>query len=117
MFTRMNWMLIRLFALPLLLMLLSLALLWFLGWSVPHMFSSTLLAGLGEQSARLALPACWLATGAATVTALYRTFQLWRWQQGKTDACRSCGGMVVVRDGRYGLYSRCLACGETRSIR
>lgn len=117
MFTRINRMLLRLFALPLVLVLAALALLWFFGLLVPDMLDSKILAGLGEQSAELALPVFLIAIGGAVLIALYQGLQLWRWHQGKTDVCHNCGGMVAMRNGRYGPYVRCLACGKKRSDR
>jgi hypothetical protein len=45
------------------------------------------------------------------------TWRLWRWVQGTSSeqCCHVCGGMVDLKDGRYGLYYKCLACGNTRS--
>jgi len=111
-----NQMLLRLFAVPLLLLLGALLALLFLGSFVPHQMNSTILAGLGQQAAELALPVFWGFVLAAVVTALYQGFQLWRWHQGKTDICDNCGGMVSMRNGRYGPYMHCLACGKNRSI-
>jgi hypothetical protein len=110
-------MLLRLFALPLVLLLVALATLWLLGSFVPDQLGNTLFAGLGQQAIGLSLPAFLLLSGAAAVIAAYQGFQLWRWHEGKTDCCHYCGGMVTVRDGRYGLYVHCLACGKNRSLR
>lgn len=110
-------MLFRLFALPLFLLVMAVVTLWFLGWFVPGQFSaSPFLAPLGQQAQRLALPICCVLTGAATIAATYQTVRVWLWTAGKTDSCDNCGGMVRYRNGRYGPYMRCLACGMNRSL-
>jgi len=55
--------------------------------------------------------------GAATLVGAYQTVRLWLWTQGKTDFCDNCGGMVSVRNGCYGPYAHCLACGKNTSLR
>jgi len=109
-------MLIKVFAIPFLLLLAALVVPWFLGHYVPSLFNgSPYLSGLDQQVAGLAIPAFSLLAGAAILACLYQGFQLWRWNQGRTDSCDNCGGMVSLRDGRYGPYYHCLACGKNRS--
>ncbi len=111
-------MLLRLFGLPLLLLVMAPVALWFLGWFIPSQFhASPILNGLGQQVVGLALPACWALVGLATVVAIYQSARLWLWSSGKTDSCHNCGGMVSDRNGRYGPYVHCLACGKNRSLR
>ena len=48
---------------------------------------------------------------------LVRTYALWKWHQGKARTiCPNCGGMVSHRNGRYGPYIHCLACGKNTSL-
>ena len=110
-------MLLRLFAPAVLLLVLALVVLLFLGIFVPDLLTTKLLSPLGAQARGLALPACYALSAVGVLVGLYQAFQLWRWHEGKVDMCHNCGGMVVMRDGRYGPYVRCLACGTTRSIR
>lgn len=109
-------MLLRLFALPFVLLLVALATLWFLGSFLPNQLENTPFASLAQHAIAFSLPAFLLVSGAAAVIAAYQGFQLWRWHEGKTDCCHNCGGMVRVRDGRYGLYMHCFACGKNRSL-
>jgi hypothetical protein len=110
-------MLFRLFAPALLLLVASGVAVWFLGFFAPGLLETTLFAALGQQARGLAGPAYYILSAAALLVALYQGFQLWRWHEGKADVCQNCGGMVAMRDGRYGPYVRCLACGTTRSLR
>jgi hypothetical protein len=111
-------MLLRLFAVPLILLLSAPVALWLLGSYIPSEFAGKfIIDGLGQQAASLALPACWVLVGLATVVAIYQSVRLWLWSSGKTDSCHHCGGMISAREGRYGPYVRCLACGANRSLR
>lgn len=110
-------MLIRVFAIPCLLLFATLVVPWFLGYYVPSLFNgSPYLSGLNQQVVGLAIPVFWLLACAAILAFFYQGFQLWRWNQGSTDSCDNCGGMVSPRDGRYGPYYHCLACGKNRSV-
>jgi hypothetical protein len=58
-----------------------------------------------------------LLLGAACITFLYYTFLLWKWDKGEAaEMCHVCGGMVTDRNGKYGPYYKCLACGTNRSM-
>lgn len=44
--------------------------------------------------------------------------RLWRWRLGKTDDCFVCGCLLGrEREGRWGLYRKCLGCGKSHSAR
>ena len=48
---------------------------------------------------------------------IYSSFRLWKWENGTdTEICHMCGGMQTVKNGRFGAYYKCLACGFNRSI-
>lgn len=110
----MNRMLLRLFAVPMLLAGGSIVALWFFGWFIPGQFhDKPLLATLAEQSAQAApwvAGALWLASVAIAAA---QGHNLWRWRRDEAPSCHQCGGLMSsLRDGRYGLYSRCFACGK-----
>ncbi len=112
-----NRMLLRLFALPVLLLILAGFGLYFLGEFLPHWFSgSTMFESLGTSS-RAAVP--WVVSGLLLAALAFFTvgfYRLWRWDQGKSDCCFICGGIVDNRHGRYGHYKHCLACGKNQKI-
>lgn len=112
-------MLLHLFAVPLILLAPAVAALWFFGFLVPSLFEgSPLLAPLGRQAQGFALSVFGVLVGAVILTAAYQGFRLWRWSAGRADCCDNCGGMLSEpRDGRYGPYVRCLACGKGRALR
>lgn len=47
--------------------------------------------------------------------AVHSIYTWWVWQSGKGECCHVCGGIVRLRDGRYGLFWHCLACGKNRN--
>lgn len=51
------------------------------------------------------------ASIAGAVILLVQAIRIWRWKEGKSDACRNCGCLLGrERDGRWGPYRKCLAC-------
>lgn len=112
-----NRMLFRLFALPTFLLVLSLVGPYFFGDFVPGWLSgSAVLKGVGDSS-RAAAP--WIGAGlllAALVLFIVSFYRLWQWNQGNSDSCFSCGGIVDHKHGRYGPYRHCLACGKNQKI-
>ena len=112
-----NRMLARLFFLPAFFFVLSRAALPFLAGIVPDWFShSAMLKGVGESSRAVAPwvgAALVLVALALFIVSMYR---LWRWQQGKSDSCSICGGLVDQKYGRYGPYKHCLSCGKNQKI-
>lgn len=57
------------------------------------------------------LPA--LAIAVSVTLALGATLRLWRWDQGRSALICDCGGLLGrERDGRFGLYRKCLACNR-----
>lgn len=115
-----NRMLLRLYAIPLLLAVAAVVVLWVLGLVVPDLFAgSPYLAALGLKAQGLALPVSGGFVVAATLAGVWQTVRWWRWNTGRADFCHNCGGMVQDRDGRRGRgpYVHCLACGTNRSLR
>lgn len=112
-----NRMLFRLFALPSFLLVLAFVGLHFFGDFVPDQFSgSAVLKGLADGS-RAAAP--WVGAGlllASLVLFIVSFYRLWRWSQGNSDCCFTCGGIVDQKHGRYGPYKHCLACGKNQKI-
>lgn len=44
-------------------------------------------------------------------------YRLWQWHRGEGLLC-GCGGLLGPEiDGRYGLYRKCLACGQNVNCR
>ena len=110
-------MLFSLFALPSLMLIFAFLGLYFFGHFVPGHFSgSAIFAGLANGSRALAPwvgVALLLASLALFTVSFYR---LWRWSQGNSDCCLTCGGIVDQKYGRYGPYKHCLACGKNEKI-
>jgi TRAP-type C4-dicarboxylate transport system permease small subunit len=51
------------------------------------------------------------------ITFLYSSFRLWQWDKGEdAETCHVCGGMAIDKNGKYGPYYKCLACGTNRSM-
>lgn len=113
----MNKMLIQLFLMPMVLSFSSTAVLHISTSYLPerlgsnYMFSAVIesitKAGAWASLAMLAVGLIW---------AVHSSLRLYNWYKGNSEACYNCGGLTTQRDGRYGLYHKCLACGSTRSI-
>lgn len=112
-----NRMLFRLFALPSLLLIFAFVGLHFFGHFVPDHFSgSAVFVGVANGSRALAP---WVGVGLLLASlALFAVsfYRLWRWSQGNSDCCFTCGGIVDQKHGRYGPYKHCLACGRNEKI-
>jgi len=54
----------------------------------------------------------------SSLWALFSTWCLWKWEQVDSNepCCHVCGGLLDLKNGRYGYYYKCLACGKTRSL-
>ncbi len=112
-----NRMLFKLFALPSFLLVLAFVGLHLFGNFLPDLFSgSAVFEGLADGS-RAAAP--WIGAGlllASLVWFIVSFYRLWRWSQGNSDCCFTCGGIVDQKHGRYGPYKHCLACGKNEKI-
>ncbi len=100
---RWTWMMVRMYAPALGALALGLLLMLPLGM----LRESPVLAGVYAMARWL--PA--LAIAVSVTLALVATLKLWRWDQGRSALVCECGGLLGrERDGRYGLYRKCLAC-------
>lgn len=71
--------------------------------------ASPLLAGIADLLHWASL-ACMAAAGLLWGAS---TYKLWRWERGQAVLTCDCGGLLGrERDGRYGIYRRCLACSR-----
>lgn len=70
---------------------------------------------LVEESIRIGPMVLLVCILVSVIWALAQTYSYWRWTGGHTDNCSNCGGMVTHKNGRYGFYVHCLACGKNRS--
>lgn len=110
-------MLIKLFAMPVLLLVGSLTAMWFLGNYIPDVFNQTpLFANVVKRSAHAAPYVGAALFIWAVMQGIGKALVLRAWLRGECDSCSRCGGIVDTRMGRYGIYDHCLACGKNRSI-
>lgn len=112
---RMLW---RLSMLPLFLFGAGIVACLLFGWIVPSILSGSSalvgVVGMSKDAAPWALAGFFVAGSAV---AIYQLFQFIHWHQGKTDVCPQCGRLVSgIRNGRYGPYVKCLACGKNNSV-
>jgi hypothetical protein len=110
-------MIFRLYAIPFLLLLGSLFADYFLGDWLPSRFAGVMI--ISQLSEKASSFAPWASGGLLVLSlawAAHSSWRLWKWQQGGNGepCCHVCGGLMDLHDGRYGLYYRCLACGNTR---
>lgn len=111
-----NRMLFKLYIVPCLLLISSFIAIWFFGTAVPNHFSqSAILVVIANTSYRIA-PWVSLALCLASICwFISSTYKLWKWDNCKGDLCIQCGGISVMRSGRYGLYFQCLACRKNHA--
>lgn len=109
-------MLIRLFIFPILFVLGALFLEILSGSSEDNIFKTSYLTGLSQFFYAGCL---WLSLALFAlfwITFFYASYRYWKWYNGDdTEICHVCGGMVTGKDGKYGSYYKCLACGTNRS--
>jgi len=85
-------------------------LLVFVGYQVAE---SPLLQGLMSPIRLMAMASLCLTLIAAAVATVFH----WRWKQGSMRTC-DCGGLLgCERQGRWGPFKRCLACGRNHARR
>jgi hypothetical protein len=102
---------------PLTLLLFAVVAAYMFGEWIPSRFVG-MFAQFGVQFASIAP---WVSGGLLTcslISGANNALRFWRWYQGDSseECCCFCGGLVNQKDGRYGLYYKCLACGKTRSV-
>lgn len=51
---------------------------------------------------------------AAAGLVLHATFRTVQWRRGRGQLCDTCFGPTRHKEGRYGPYLKCLACGTNR---
>jgi hypothetical protein len=111
-------MLLRVFVLPAMLLLGSLASAILLSWFIPDQFSKsellTPLAKLIKDNSSYVSGGLLLA---AAVCSIVPGWRLWQWRQQKGDLCHMCGGIMDHKNGRWGPYLHCLVCGNNRGNR
>jgi hypothetical protein len=75
--------------------------------------ASKILSGLGEM---IANGVNWLSILLLCLSVLfcsYATFRLWKWDKNEdSEICHVCGGITTVKNGRFGEYLKCFACGN-----
>ena len=113
-----NWMIFRLYIRQILLLL----------FDIFVQFMANNLVETGKANAMVAIIATgiaptvyWASIGLmarSVLWVLHSTWRLWKWEHGDSNepCCHICGGLVDIKNGRYGLYYKCLACGKTSSL-
>ena len=113
-----DWMIFRLYIRQFLLLVLS----------IITLFMTDNLVETGKTSAMAEIIAkgispvfYWVSIGLiawSVLWALHNTWRLFKWERGDNNEpyCHVCGGLVDMKNGRYGLYYKCLACGKTSSL-
>lgn len=74
-----------------------------------------ILLNIGTQASRFNELIFFGSLLVTSISYLFTTWELYRWGNGKTEDCYSCGGIVDHKDGRYGFYYKCRICSKTRS--
>jgi len=108
-------MLLRLYAWPMLSLLVSALLSLYCGY--PKEATRQPLATINQMLDTWACYGAALLLLLCVVGAIYASYRLWRWQRGEEEVCYTCGGIVNLLHGRWGYYYKCLACGNTQSAK
>jgi hypothetical protein len=110
-------MLLRLYAIPLIILSIEFIALFFLGWFIPNQFDgSQLLLLLGQKAAGFAPTAFVFLCLVSLIWSLFSSYTFLQWYNGNSDICDHCIGIVTVKNGRHGIYKHCLACGKNRRL-
>jgi len=76
--------------------------------------------GQSQYTAPLAASLAWMPYGLLALAGLLgiaTSVRLWRWELGRALIC-GCGGLLGrEREGRYGAYRKCMACGRNHGSR
>ena len=112
-----NALIVRLFARPAVLALLSLVTYVLLAYWIPQQFeASQVFRPLADTSQSYAAGASLILLGYAALMGLSGYYKYWQWSSGETPSCPRCGMMMEVRSGRRGMFWGCLrypACRGT----
>ena len=116
----MKLMILRLYFIPIALVIGSFLSIYILGIYIPNSFQgSVLFSKLSESAVFYAPRVFWIGIFLALLFAICPSFRLYKWGKGETDGtelCPRCGGLTSFKTGRYGPYMKCLACGKNTSI-
>ena len=109
-------MLWNLFKVPIVLLVGSIIVVYTLGSLIPRTFSKSSMLGKAAELSLAVAPWAGLTLLLCAVVYFFGSgYRLWRWNNGGSNVCSRCGGMVDQKEGRYGSYLRCLACGKSES--
>lgn len=112
----MNWMLLKLFRVPIFLCVFSIVILLFATHAFDGLANNQLLTGISDLLTKgiSILSIVLFSTG--ILWGAYCGYRLWQWGKGSGDFCHNCGGMTEEMEGRYGPYHKCLLCGKNRGV-
>lgn len=106
-------MLLRLYAMPLIILSMAFIAFLFFCWFIPNQFGgSQFLSLLGQKAAGFAPTAFLFLSLVALVWSLFSSYLFLQWYNGNSDVCGHCSGIVTIKNGRHGIYKHCLACGK-----
>jgi hypothetical protein len=59
-----------------------------------------------------------LATATCVVLFVVQAARIWRWKEGRSASCPTCGCLLGgIREGRWGPYRKCLGCRTNHAER
>lgn len=112
----MNWMLLKLFRIPIFLFICSFAFLFIAMNGFDGMGHSTLFSGISDLFIKGTALLSIVLFSISVIWTIYCGYRLWCWEKGSGDFCNNCGGITEYKNGRYGPYQKCLMCRTNKSI-
>jgi hypothetical protein len=90
--------------------------LWLFGNVIPnHLSQIEVLLGIAQLSYKVTP---WISSGLSVAALLsfgLSSYKLWQWENCSGDSCSRCGGIALLKLGRYGPYFHCIACNRNRT--
>lgn len=107
-------MLLRLYGKPIAAFIVAVIVFMFLRYFIPgHLVDAPLFSDLANKAFTSAPDIALIMMAYSLCWGVYRRYLLWRCETGKDECCRTCGGPLQIKIGRYSNYCKCLCCGNT----
>jgi len=110
-------MVIKLFLPSLFFLFIGIAMYLLFGVFIPSQFENTIYLKSIASSARIFAPNLFdFFLILSFIFFCIGSLKIFLWTRGKLDTCNNCYGILTLKNGRYGYYKKCLACGKGKKL-